>query len=414
MPDAKVKNNLVGNSRTNPNNNRGRNNKGRRKQQSRPNPAGSNNSIRTSGSVISALAKQASRMNISSMMSSPYAMARLTCCVPKLVPGIPDGSSNKAVRICLYAIDRLTFGAVTTATIQFNPWMPTCASLIGGTGTTYVNGNAVTTATGYTAVGFGIPNSFSTIPQASSRPGSTANAIDAYGATSMRIVAQTHAIRYTGPVNNCAGMLRSFQNDWSLSPVGTVTATSATASAPSTNGVAVAIKDITGTTVAWAPLGTEILNLDGPTANQLVAGANTVSCRPEEGMTIRLAHKSGKFESVPVRNIPPAIAWYNNSTGTALVSLAHHFPANGSNQPCVIAYDNDWVSQTVILENVNADASFSIESCMCVEFIPNSSSAFAPVVMGNPKPNPRVITAVQEAINNNGSAVPGILNGGPR
>jgi len=338
-------------------------------------------------------------------------MARLTCCVPRSIPGIPDGSSNKAIRVCLYAIDRITFTAVTTATLQFNPWMPSCVSLIGGAGTTRVNGNAVSIVAGYNGAGLGISSAYTAIPISQSRPGSVSNAVDVYNATSMRIVSQTHAIRYTGPVNNCAGVIRSAQSDWNLTPNGTISATSANATAPTGNGVCARLYDDTGAIVAYAPLGTEILYIDGPSANPQAIGPNSVSCRPEQGMTIRLAHKTGKFESAAVRNIPPVVAWYPNSTSTTLATLAHFYPSNTVNQPCVLAYDNDWVSQLAILESVNADASFSIESCVCVEYVPSSGSPYYPLTTNGPPANPSVINAVQKAISDNGTAVPGILNG---
>lgn len=414
MPNSNVKkqSNMANAARPRPRNNRNRNNgKGGRQQQSRPADRNSDNSIRTNGTIISALSKQTSSMNISNLMSSPYAMARLTCCVPKTVPGIPDGSVSKSIRLCLSTIDRLSFTSTTTAKLQFNPWLPTSVALIEGTGTTLVNGQTVTTTAGATAVGLGIARSFSSLPQVNTRPGSLSNAVDVYNATTLRIVSQTHAIRYTGPVNTCAGVIRAFPNEWTITPNGTVTASSATTTAPTTNGIAIQILGQTGAVNAYAPYGNEILLVDGPSSAAIPVGSNAVSCRPEQGMTIRLGHKTGKFEAVPVRNIPPSLTWFSASTTTSLATLTHYFPFNGVCQPAVIAYDNDWQSQTVILENVNADASFSIETCVCVELMPIASSAFYPLTTGNPPANPAIINSVQKALRDHGTAVPGILNG---
>lgn len=337
-------------------------------------------------------------------------MARLTCCVPKSIPGIPDGSTSKAIRVCLYSVDRLAFNATTTATLQFNPWVPTPVSLVTGSGATIINGKVIIINAGVSGLGFGIPPAFSSVPISQSRPGATNNAVDIYNATSMRIISQTHAIRYTGPVNSCAGIIRSFPNDWNLMPAGTVTSTSSSTVAPTANGVCAQYLNELNAIAGYAPLGTPILSLDGPTLAALNVGPNSVSCRPEQGMTIRLAHKTGKYESVPVCNIPPVVAWYPNSTGNTLVTLNHYFPSNTVNQPFVLGYDNDWVSQAVILENVNADASYSIESCVCVEFVPTSGSAFYPLTQGSPPANIPLLHAVQRTINDHGTAVPGILN----
>lgn len=412
MPNGNVKPKTTASAGSRNRTNRARRNRSRKSravQQSSQGSSGNNTAVRTPGTIISALVKQASAMKISNMLSSPYAMARLTCCVPKTVPGIPDGSSNKSIKVCLYAVDRMSFSAVTTAVLQFNPWIPTPVLLTSGAGTTLINGSAASITSCTQAVGLGIAAPF-LISEAQSRPGNTSNAADAYSATNFRIVSQTHAIRYTGPVTTCSGVIRTFPNDWCLSNGGRVTATSATTTAPTGSGIAVAVRQASAVIAGYAPLGTEILSLDGPTANQVLPTAGTLSCRPEQGMTIRLTHKTDKYEIQPLRNVPPAVCWFPNSTTTALTALEHLFPSNATHRPMVLGYDNDWTGQTVILENVNADASFSIETCVCVEFSPQPTSTMYTLTTGSPAKNQQLLDAVQRELKNRGSAVPGITN----
>lgn len=385
--------------------------KSRSSQQSRQGGGSNNTAVRTPGTIISALAKQASAMKLSNLMSTPYAMARLTCCVPRTVPGIPDGSSNKSIKVCLYAVDRLTFSAVTTAILQFNPWIPTPVQLVGGAGTTRVNGSQSVITVGGQGVGMGIAAPFQ-IQESQSRPGNTSNAADVFSATNFRIVSQTHAIRYTGPVTTCSGVIRSFPNDWTLSDGGRVTVTSATATTPTGAGICVAVRNSGAVITGFAPLGTEILSIDGPTANTVLPTAGTLSCRPEQGMTVRLTHKTGKYEAQPLRNIPPALTWFANSTTTGLAVLEHYYMSNETNtqRPMVLGYDNDWTGQTVMLENVNADASYSIETCICVEFSPQPTSTMYTLATGSPPKNQQVLDAVERELKTRGPAIPGIAN----
>lgn len=385
--------------------------KGRIGQQSRQSCSSNNAAIRTPGTIISALAKQASAMKISNMMSTPYAMARLSCCIPRVVPAVPDGSSNKSIKVCLYAIDRLSFTAVTTATLQFNPWIPTPISLVNGSGTTRINNSAAIITPGVQGVGLGIATPF-LIAESQSRPGNTSNAADVFSANNFRIVSQTHAIRYTGPVTTCAGVIRSFPNDWAINDGGRVTATSATSAAPTGSGVCVAIRSSSNTVVGYAPLGTEILSIDGPTANSVLPTAGTISCRPEQGMTIRLTHKTSQYEFQPLRNVPPALAWFPNSTSTTLATMEHYYQSteNGTTRPMVLGYDNDWSGQTVILDSVNADATFSIETCICVEFSPQPASTMFTLATYGPAKNQQLLDAVERELKNRGPAIPGIPN----
>lgn len=419
MPNAKQnsKSSAATNASGRPNSNRARNNRKSRAQGTKGRSGnGTSNGKRTTDTIISALTKSMAKTSlIAKYFSNPYVAARLACCLPKTVPSIPDGGSSKHLAVCLYSIDRITFTGTgpQTTLLQFNPWIPTPVTVCNNFNNTSINGG------GYSAgpLGFGLPPAWANMPFSYMRPGSTSNAVDIYNATSCRIVSQTHSVRYVGPVNTCSGLIRSWQNDWSLTPVGSTSATSGTSTAPNT-GVSVMVRSASGAYVQWAPLGTEILQVDS-TLNA-TPPPSAICTRPETGMTVRLVHKTGKYEAVPVRNIPPAVVPYAGSTSTTTAVNMNTFwceqNTGGTTSTCpnVIAYDNDWVSQAVLLENVNNDAAFCIESCMCVEFTPLTSSPFYPLAKSSPAKDQGALDYAQRVINSEGTALPGIDVTGPR
>lgn len=420
MPNVKQnnKNSVPANASSRPNTSRSRNNRKNRTQGPKSrNGNRPGNSKRTPDTIISALSKSMAQTSLNAKYSAnPYVAARLACCLPKVTPSIPDGSTSKHISVCLYATDRITFTGLgpQTTLLQFNPWIPTPVTLCNNFNNTVVNGGVYTSG----PAGLGLPAAWASLPFAYMRPGSSSNGVDLYNATSCRIVSQTHTIRYVGPVTTCSGLIRSWQNDWSITPIGATTATSGTSTAPAV-GTSVQVLSASGTYVSWAPLGTEILQIDSSLS--AVPPPSSVCTRPENGMTIRLAHKTGKYEAVPVRNIPPALVPYAGSTSTTTAVNMNHFfreqntGASTSTCPNVIAYDNDWVSQAVLLENVNDDGAYCIETCICVEFSPLTSSAFYPLAKASPAKDLAAIEHVQRVINTDGSALPGIHDSvGPR
>lgn len=338
-------------------------------------------------------------------VTHPYVRARLSCCVPSILPSIPDGSSGRHFTVCLFAVDRLTFTTGTpTATVglQFSPWIPTPGRITSGQARCILNGEVSGSPTLFT--GFGIAQQFRGLPKLFTRPGSQSNGVDVYSATSMRIVSQTHSIQYTGPVTTCSGSIRSWQSDDSLEEGPDVSATSATATFPTTG---VAVQSLLATNASWqtwAPIGTQTLLWDGSVSDAPIS--SSIMVRPEQGLTVRLGHKSGVYKSIPVRNAAPAIIPLAGATSTASVVTSHLLAESSVAAPCVIAYDNEWTSQHVVLDSINQDAAYSITSCVCVEFIPIASSPFYPLAKNGSEAQPGLIKAVDTVITNQGTALP--------
>jgi len=203
-------------------------------------------------------------------------------------------------------------------------------------------------------------------------------------------------------------MILSWPNSVSLNTQGTVTSTSATATPAPTSGRSVQVLDNTGAWLQWAPIGTEILNADVGDYTTVNSPAGTVCARPEQGMTIRLSHKGSVYEQVPFRNVPAAVIPYAGSTSTTAVNTNHLLAASTRGGTAVCAFDNAWEGQVVSIENVNGDASFMIETCLCVEFTTAASSPFYPASRMSPAAMPNIISIAERTIAKQGAAIPSL------
>ena len=125
-------------------------------------------------------------------------------------------------------------------------------------------------------------------------------------------------------------------------------------------------------------------------------------------MTLRLAHKTGNYRFVNARNVPPLITPYSVLSSTTAVSGYHIFYETATALPNIMAYDNDWTGMSVMLDSVNADASFSIESCVCVEICPIAGTAFYPLADSITSTDAGAIKYVQNTIKTEGPAKLGI------
>lgn len=387
-------------------------NQKRRSKRQNKNNLGSNNQPRNPATIINTLTKSMNKMSMqSTQMSKPYVQARLHCCVPRSLPRVPDGSNNRVIKLCFYSVDRISFTGTgaKTASLQFNPWVPCPGFLVSPDGSTLVNGFTPAINPGIIGLGFGMPPQFASLPKTHTAPGSTANAFDIYNATTIRIVSQTHAIRYTGPVNTCSGVIRAWESENALTETGQITTTSATSTQP-TSGISAQVYGVVNGSQEWArnaPIGTSILSYDGRSALATIP-ASAISGRPEQGMTLRLAHKTGNYKFVDALNVPPLITPYSVLSNTTAVSGYHIFYETTTTLPNIMAYDNDWTGMNVMLDSINADGSFSIESCVCVEICPIAGSPFYPLADSITSTDAGAIKYVQNTIKTEGPAKLGI------
>lgn len=393
-----------------PNSSNNRNNRRRRsnptKQKTAP-KAPNQSGPRTTGTIISALAAQTKRLTL-----DPYECCRLMGMVPKVSPSIPDGANGKHICVCLYTIDRVSFPTGTTGAqtvdLQFNPWYPVAGAAYSSVKFT-LNGIDYSPSAGVVAP-LGVPTQISRLNAIDTVPGSGLNTLDIYASTGMRIVSQAHHIQYTGPVTTCSGMLRGFSNSWVLSNAGETTyGIPPTGAGPGYYGTTY---DNTNALRYRINPQTTILQIDG-TRTIAAYPSNTVSLRPEQGCLVRLNHIGSTFKTQPIHTPFPALATFpgappSSTVPTEVDSVFQNTPGSSTTgySGGIAAYDNDWEGAHVTLENVNADASFSITTCVCVEFQPQASSTFYPLSKAAVAPQPQRIAKVNAIIANQGVVTP--------
>ena len=350
-------------------------------------------SVRTPGTIIQSLAKGFAMMGLKK--NSPYAMCRLMEIAPKMVPSIPDGNNGRHICICAFNSDRLSWSGSGTksAYLKVHPWIPMPLIVIGADTTLVLNGTGLPSNTTWWPAG--VPPEFAT-SVANTSPGATA--IDPYFGVSFRIIAITVAITYTGPVTSCAGLIRATPNSIILQDILQTTNTSSSATAP-TSGINLNFKDSTGAVTGWAPINTEVVTYEGNLGAPTIR-ANTQSFRPEQGCVIRLKHKTGDFKSQPLRdqNLGVAIRGSTAAAG-APVLMNSLVAALGNFGGGIRGFDNDWEGVDVEFSNVNADASFIIDTCVCIEVQPSTTSAMYNLAKESTIPDPQSIKMVQNTLN---------------
>jgi hypothetical protein len=338
--------------------------------------------------------------------------------VPKMSPSIPDGANGKHICVCLYSIDRVAFPSGTTGAqtvdLQFNPWYPAPGAAYS-TAPFTLNGTTYTPSGGLVAP-FGVIASISGALYRDTVPGAASNALDVYASTGFRIVSQTHHIQYTGAVTTCAGMIRGFANPWTVSEQGVTTYGNGMPTTPGP-GYYGTVYSNSATLLGNTNVATPIAFVDG-SRTITTYPSTTVSLRPEQGCLVRLNHRGSTFKTQSVRTPNPLLISFpgEGPSGTVPTELDSMFyaPPSGTQGYAggIAAYDNDWESAHVTLESVNPDASYSITTCMCVEFQPQSSSTFYPLAKEAVAPQPQRISKVNTILASQGIVTQ--LNSGPR
>lgn len=289
---------------------------------------------------------------------------------------IPDAASGKHITTCLYNIDRLAFTGTgaRNAYIKFLPWLP-CPLLLQGDAVLNSSAIPANDAT-YWAPGGVLKQLTGTTVAATSRPGSVLP--NNFSAHKVRIASMGLRIQYTGPAQTCSGMIRVYDNDSALSEGSQTTSTSSTVTAPTT-GIFLQQLTPTGTATAYANINTAVVDFDGVAIGS--ATTTTQSFRPEEGVAIRMKHRSSDFRQVELRQILVGVTPTTDTYATgAFLNLAGLICETNNYGGGLYGWDEDWAGIDIRFDNVNADASFSIETCVCLEVSPSSNSAFASLV----------------------------------
>jgi len=333
---------------------------------------------RSNSSVINKLAS----LSLSKQLSraSPYVMCRMYPHMGKGGVAIPDGGNANFLVTDAYAVDTITVSAAGTFIMQTLPCLPFTCMYAGNGMNITVNGNTLTapgnlipssTAVGSAYMPGGLLQVYSPGVRAQATP-----YLDAYNTVSARIVALGYRIYYTGPVNTCAGTITVTSNDVSFEDFGPVT----TVAQPPTAGlIGITSNSLTQTNSGFSTeTSTPITIIDVRPTTTINRTSRTF--RPEEGVVFVPHHKTNDFKirdfkdapSVCIANGPPLTA----SQGYAL------FPQNvgtggAGSTVGLLMHDADWCAATICFNNINADASYRIETVCCLEVNPSATSAIA-------------------------------------
>nr|WPR18221.1 MAG: hypothetical protein [Crogonang virus 45] len=299
---------------------------------------------------------------------------------------LPDGSNTNFVVTDSFAIDNIAMTGAGSRSfiIQTMPTLPQLA-MIGSTGGIVINGQtsgtlssyAIGSVPGLTWTPICIPSIFNT----SCVPGTPY--ADPWSASSMRFINIAFRIVYTGPVNTCSGSLTVTPNNCVF----------VDANATTREGLRLFPVNMAGTALSTPyPGGTPMLATDLQIASSAFTRASR-TFRPEQGVTLIAPHTGSSFDNIAIGRTPYALISASQSTAavTDINPALRQVTYNGVEYAGIACYDNGWGGFQIAFENINADASFRIESMVCMEVCPMVSSPYYPMSQRSSPPADKAV-----------------------
>ena len=331
------------------------------------------NAIRTPGSIIATFSSQ---RPISRPLSH-YVKCRTDPFRGSGAAAIPDGSNSNFMVIDSFMVDTIT-NPGSSFVFQTLSTLP-ALGMIASAFSLGVNGVTVSPVTNLqpaaTANQQWYPICIPTPYAIASIPGTYF--ADPYSATTARMISVGYRIIYTGPATTCSGSITVTPNSVGLEPAGTVTTNTASGATMTTSKA----DNSAGTTI---PGGCPILNAE-VTINPTALTRASVTVRPEEGLYLLPTHRSTVHRVLPTTITSYAVL--AGATPAATVAYRHLLKQANGLDIGVVWYDSDWSGFQVSFNGINSDASFRIESVVCMEYNPAVSSTFYPLTMKASPPN---------------------------
>jgi hypothetical protein len=363
--------------------------KRRRQRKAKPVPKNVNGTIsstpRTNSSVIHTLAKPA--MGQPSTLN-PYVICRTNPFIAKGGGGIPDGGNTSFITTDLFAVNTIACSqAHSSFMMQLTGWLP-APIMLAPYPSTALTLDSVTLTAPASVQPDGTVSANSWFPMGVAPnmlaidggvvPGS--DVIDPFYSTDARLVSWGVRIIYTGPVNTCAGSISITSNSCSLTRVGTSTDSFSTTGSTHAQKVGFLTVENDQTTVFNTVSGSPILDCDiliDPT----IMTRDTVTLRPEQGALIIPRHKTRDFKLQPTMGTGQGVTVAYQGGNATNGSLYRNIMAsvNDAYSGGIFWFDNDWEGVLVVFNGINSDATFRVETVMCMEFNPSSSSGFFPL-----------------------------------
>jgi len=343
------------------------------------------NAPRTPGTIITTLG----RKRANPVALSHYVKCRIDPFHSPGGAGIPDGQNSNFVVADTFSVNNFSATvAGQSIVIQTTNTLPSCA-MIASLSPMTVDGLTVAASTSLQPVAATASTSWYPICIPSSYIGlGAADTVfaDPYQSSTARMVSCGFRLIYTGPAQTCAGTIRITPNNigWTIG-------------APSTAGATVENVTRAGAPGANLVIGTPIIVAD-ININSTAMTRSTMTLRPEQGLYVLPTHKANNFKNQPTYVVPYVPVANVNQAGVAVNQNNLWRDAGGSPITLgIVWFDNDWACYQIALSGLNADASFTLEAVVCVEYNPAVTSPWFPNSIGSSPNKPGEIAQGQAA-----------------
>lgn len=302
----------------------------------------------------------------------PYIHCRLTPWSGAGSQGIPDGSDTRRVVIDHRFISTFTFGSTGSFYVGVIPAFPTCviAQVPNSDSTALINGFAPTANRGTSSVYFpaGILPEWSAIPITfNNLEGTFDNYVPYLSATKARVVTIAFRVIYTGSTINNSGWL-VVNRDAIDFGIATPNLATYVVYGNTSSNQNYSQGQVLNTTCNYSP--TNIV-----TSSSMTVGSSAYDDRLEYGCYSVLKHSGDTYRWVDVFN---NVNYIDSPLGTDSSLITENANATAETfarlNPCAF-YDADWNAMSLNFSGGYPGQTFNIETIVCVEYIPSSSSA---------------------------------------
>jgi len=328
----------------------------------------------------------------------PYVACRLNPFMSgKATSGIPDGKNSQYVVVDAYSVDTLT-QLPSTFVLQTVSAMPSMLWMNSVTGPFVVNGTVYNAASALTPTATSLTTSWAQlaiIPNFNGllSAGNGSGSEDPWNASSARFVTIGYRIIYTGPVNTCSGSISVVPNKVSIKESSGTTTTNVLATGTNTSLV---IPQANTTVASYLNTGVGYANVDFDCSSAIIT-KNSLTVRPEQGLVIIPRPGKGSFDKKPLFTNRPQFLVGNFTTQAApntLASLLRQGTVNVIPSGCVVFVENDFENFMIQFNGINSDASYRIETVVCIEVNPQVTSILNQVAI---KASPNDQAALSQA-----------------
>lgn len=307
--------------------------------------------------------------------------------------GIPDASGGKRIVVDhrnFYDIVISNSGGLNMMLIA-SPSSPLLVKDINdsSTGGSVISGGATATLTNTRAT---INGNYIGLPNLDWKPYVThspiSQASNPYGAQKFRVVTCACRVVYTGTVLNGAGMVSVFPN------------TIDTEETPIPNQYAVQAYAASGIASTLHPVGELLVNvIDTSTPSVPIPG--TVSQRAINPIQVTCSRitPNSRFQSIPNQPVAYTTPISNDPAGTNTNNpLLAVVAAGNTAQIGIVPIDTQFTAPYINVRGMVAGTSLRIETVVCVEYMLESKSPFAPLAHDIPSTNDNLLSFIDKKI----------------